>query len=129
MRPRYAVLCGAALTLVGTAVTAAPANEPSPPQPDRVVGYVTGFDAFANKEKVGDVLVFVGEVQPPRCNRVLRDTSHSDVRQEVQLVAKQPNLQLALQLAEASCAQVEVNYVTDPKTSTKVLTRVRVMDR
>jgi hypothetical protein len=129
MRPHCAVLCGAAFTLVGTAFAATPANEPSPPQPDRLVGFVTGFDAFANKEKTGEVLVFVGEVQPPRCVRVLRDTSHSDVRQETQLVAKQPNLQLALQLAEASCAQVEVNYVTDPKTSNKVLTRVHVMDR
>ena len=123
MRSWAIALCGAAFTLV----SAAPAADT--PSPDRVVGYVTGFDAFANKEKMGDVLVFVGEVQPPRCVRVLRDSSHSAARQEVQLLAKQPNLQLALQLAEASCAQVEVNYVTDPKTAAKVLTRVRVMDR
>jgi hypothetical protein len=108
---------------------AAPANTPSPTPPDRLVGFVTGFDASTNKEKSGDVLVFVGEVQPLRCGRVLRDTSNPAARQETQLVAKQANLQLALHLAEASCAQVEVNYVTDPKSSKKVLTRVHVMDR
>jgi hypothetical protein len=126
MRPCCAVLCGAAFTLV---TAAAPANAPSPTPPDRLVGFVTGFDAFTNKEKTGDVLVFVGEVQPLRCGRVLRDTSNSAARQETQLVAKQANLQIALHLAEASCAQVEVNYITDPKSSKKVLTRVHVMDR
>ena len=130
LRALYGLLfaCGCAAGAVAAGPAASPAPAPAP-APDRLVGFVTGFDAFANPEKAGEVLVFVGEVQPLRCGRVLRDTSHAGERLETQLVARQPNLQLALSLAEMSCAQVEVNFTTDPKTSAKVLTRVHVMDR
>jgi len=113
-----------ALAVLGPAA----AVEQAQPPLDRVVGFVTGFDAYATPERKDDVLVFVGEVQPLRCGRTLRDTSQP-TPQELQIVARHPQIRMALQLAEASCAKVEVYFTAEPKTGAKVAHRVRVMDR
>jgi hypothetical protein len=79
------------------------------------------------------VFVFIGDVKPNHCGSLPNDTAHDPARprgqNELQVVAHEAPLQAALQLATATCAEVEVSYEPEAATSRNRATRVRVLDR